>query len=112
MDIRNFTWVNSFQPTRTNTKEPTGNETIKTTNITGAKSTKFPIIIIVYSVTGTLGAAMIVASVIFIYRRTRTRNNNNKLNSVGHIVPEQVFDNSGKIEDIEQHNLPGLALPL
>ncbi|CAG8549763.1 2776_t:CDS:2 [Funneliformis caledonium] len=80
-------------------------------NETGAKSTNFPIIIIIYSVTGTLGAAMIVVSVIFIYRRMRTRNSNNKRNSVGHMVPEQVeFDNSGKIE--EQHNLPGQAVPL
>ncbi|CAI2179065.1 17390_t:CDS:10 [Funneliformis geosporum] len=112
MDIRNYTWVNSFEATIINTKGSTGNET---TNKSGTKPTNEPINkfnkrqftmkIIIATVSGTLGTVIIVASIIFIYRRKRK--SNDRRNS--YVSPEPVESGSGDKVVSEERNPPGEA---
>ncbi|CAI2179346.1 953_t:CDS:2 [Funneliformis geosporum] len=91
---------------------PEGNET---TNKSGTKPTNEPINkfnkrqftmkIIIATVSGTLGTVIIVASIIFIYRRKRK--SNDRRNS--YVSPEPVESGSGDKVVSEERNPPGEA---
>ncbi|CAI2189311.1 20090_t:CDS:2, partial [Funneliformis geosporum] len=96
MDIRNYTWVNSFEVTSTNItgssktqSSPTSSIIVVTNNSNNANNELVTMKIIIASIGGTVGSVIIIACGFLFYRWNRNRNEQ----------PE--FING------EQHNLPG-----
>ncbi|CAG8723610.1 11492_t:CDS:1, partial [Funneliformis mosseae] len=98
MDIRNYTWVDSFEVTSANVTtntDPSKSQSSPTASIivvtNNANSELVEMKIIIASIGGTVGAVIIIACGFLFYRWNKNRNGQSFINEE-HILPGNIVE--------------------